>query len=1824
MDDDDGQTLVLAQTASDVVVKDVGFVASKLEEESAAAGRQQEAMNLEETVKGKEEEKEEEEETAKAAPSKEQEEVPERQKLETAARVKEEEEKQMSEAPEALQQQHLTTLDPRKEEEAVHRDEGELGKEAPSYHQNEKKRVQALLQDERQKKKPSSSSSSSSKRRGGHGSNDERKKDEEEEEEEDVCYICFDGGDLVMCDRKSCPKAYHLNCIGRDAAFFKKKGAWICGWHFCSACTKPGSFQCYMCPIAYCGGCVKDAGFVRVRKRKGLCEECLPIVIMIERNQNVNSEGVEVNFDDKETYEYMFKEYWLGLKNRLLLTMPELDEKGKPMKGNHGAAAEEDGRSDTENQDPSDVDDRGVDDEYDQDGVNDLDWGKGSRKKIKVSPENLVMENKAVAFSEGGEEKEEEENAYEQEEDVNDDDDDYYDDDMAVEVPPSRKIEGWASKEVLDFIIHMNGDPVKPLTKFAVHRLLRSYIKQHQLEDPTKKTQITCDERLQVIFGKKKSMGLPEMYKQLKEHFPRKNPPVSAATKSFKEADRTAKDNTHEGDSGAADKFDRDPAKDKWRGQRRSEEKFERPDRNDFAAITPKNIDQIYLRRALLEHLLDDAEFERKVVDTFVRIRVPGNASTSETCYRLVLVTGTRQQSEAYRAGKKLTNFVLEILNLQRKEDLTIDLVSNQDFSEEECQRLQQSIKCGFIKRLTVGQVEAKAIDLQEAKFIDWLETERQRLVNLRDRASEKGRKKEYPTTQCSFLTIFFCLLTACVEKLEELNNPTIRAAKLQARPEVSADPHMRPGYESDEKPYWNGERGEGRSWTKDQRDYLQEPQSDADDWRAAGRSRSDHWSGDRTGSRFAKDEFQTPVFDQTKSYQGGGLQRERVGPASTLPPLSNIGVTFPEARVLNPAASADIIENEKVWHYKDPTGTIQGPFSMEQLRKWNTTGLFPIDLRIARTGQTMDDSILLTNALAGRFTEERDSWRDNMTSDDSGPAVSGAAVDAFAERLKGEIGGSTAYDLATAAGNGSLRPLTSQAPNLSSSVPLATGSSTPTGSGQQVTWDQLTKHQQQLYLQRKEMLQRQQQQQQQLLAASQASKKSGGISQGISFGALMPLLQAHLPPEQNQQLNSLYQKFKQSEITREDFVRGARVIVGDQVLTTAAKPIQLSAEQLSASRPPAQPLQAASLQQQQKEQEELMQMASHTHQQSIQQPHQQPKLEVQPHTSLQSNQTKPPLPLPPQQSKPSDQAQLTADSTEYPDQHVTPSMLSQQAKHEVEKPLVTTQPARPHVPLQQPQITPSPSPFGSFQPRPPLITPQTVGPVAHPSQSPVQRVSTLPQFSAMPAQSLAAQLKPGVSSPTSDSSLQPEKPLSKYAKQKLRKEQKRHSYSSFLLFFDQVSQQPHTGPVSVPTTPPSLVNSASVLGSGVGTTQTPSTGGVVPVQGQNSMHQQGLATAPVSQPLSAAVKTPPKVLPLAGQKKPAEPMPQASQPASKKQKLQGGEADQSIDQLNDVTAVSGVNLREEEEQLLAGPKEESRTTAAMRKFVQEEEERLFLEKGPLRTKAQAIAAKCGIKSVSEDVERCLSMCVEERLRSMLYKLIKLSKQRCDLEKDMHKVVVTSDPRRQVLLMKKRSKEASEKKLAEENERLRKLNEKKDKGPLADAENEDLRAKVQKAQQEEEDKMRANAANVAARAAVGADDMLTKWQLLAAEGLAKRQGGGATTNEATRARTVDETSVSREQNRQQDEGGIRSGSGPGRPGTEQEGGAPAVAAIPGRAPGSGLGIHRTSSLRQPGTVQAGRPQRSIMVKDVIAFLEREPQMSKSKLLYRLYEREQKS
>lgn len=57
-----------------------------------------------------------------------------------------------------------------------------------------------------------------------------------------------------------------------------------------------------------------------------------------------------------------------------------------------------------------------------------------------------------------------------------------------------------------------------------------------------------------------------------------------------------------------------------------------------------------------------------------------------------------------------------------------------------------------------------------------------------------------------------------------------------------------------------------------------------------------------------------------------------------------------------------------------------------------------------------------------------------------------------------------------------------------------------------------------------------------------------------------------------------------------------------------------------------------------------------------------------------------------------------------------------------------------------------------------------------------------------------------------------------------------------------------------------------------------------------------------------------------------------------------------------------------------------------------------------------------------------------------------------------------------------------------------------------------------KANKEEDDKMRTTAANVAARAAVGGDDMLSKWQLMAEQARQKREGGQDGTSSAIPAK----------------------------------------------------------------------------------------------------------
>ncbi|KAG9147148.1 hypothetical protein Leryth_005379 [Lithospermum erythrorhizon] len=363
------------------------------------------------------------------------------------------------------------------------------------------------------------------------------------------------------------------------------------------------------------------------------------------------------------------------------------------------------------------------------------------------------------------------------------------------------------------------------------------------------------------------------------------------------------------------------------------------------------------------------------------------------------------------------------------------------------------------------------------------------------------------------------------------------------------------------------------------------------------------------------------------------------------------------------------------------------------------------------------------------------------------------------------------------------------------------------------------------------------------------------------------------------------------------------------------------------------------------------------------------------------------------------------------------------------------------------------------------------------------------------------------------------------------------------------------------------------------------------------SQMDRNLLVPSVPSPIAAAnsSKTPTKN-PLVGENKPLEALGSSLPPSSKKQKVSGcALLDQSIEQLNDVTAVSGVNLREEEEQLFSGLKEDTQVSEASRRVVQEEEDRLILQKIPLQKKLAEIMAKSGLMSIGSDVEKCLSLCVEERMRGLMSSLIRLSKQRVDIEKPRHRTFITTDVRRKIVGINQKVRVEWEKKQAEEG-KLQKLNEPE--GSDGEKEKDQSRARPLKvvANKEEDEKMRATAANVAARAAVGGDDMLYKWQLMAEQARQKREGltDGVTGSQADK-------DVSRKT--------LTVGKG-ARDHQEAE--------------------KRSQLSSSPGTVRKlGRNQvimaqnrvaRAMSVKDVIAVLEREPQMSRSTLIYSLYDK----
>ncbi|XP_047980326.1 transcription initiation factor TFIID subunit 4b-like isoform X3 [Salvia hispanica] len=672
------------------------------------------------------------------------------------------------------------------------------------------------------------------------------------------------------------------------------------------------------------------------------------------------------------------------------------------------------------------------------------------------------------------------------------------------------------------------------------------------------------------------------------------------------------------------------------------------------------------------------------------------------------------------------------------------------------------------------------------------------------------------------------------------------------------------------------------------------------------------------------------------------------------------------------------------------------------------------------------------------------------------------------------------------------------------------------------------------------------------MTSSSQQSVSALKLNKQVPFGMLLPIIQPQLDKDRAMQLHTLYFKLKKNEISKDGFVRHMRSIVGDQMLKMAVYKLQTQAARNTQAAP----------NQFQPQPQAGRQMPSDLS-----------------NSISDSNATK------------SREMERQADS--HGAQVGQLSTSTSGLGHEMKHPAFPAQGINKQQHMQFSQTSfPTYGSAGSGYPPFQTTSAASSAPIRPQPHDSQMRSHSLTDPKKIPAGSLShmnskpalqqnqVQWPPSTSKEQKNSITSSMTHVKQEPSDQLNEHQRLGSAASGNLNLKDESfdiQSSRTGL----TAPATLMPSSSVSSPSPSLMET------------NIMSSSRIPSLTTPVGLGSNSKAPLKK-PMAGQKKPME-APGSSPPSSKKQKVSGSFVDQSIEHLNDVTAVSGVNLREEEEQLFSGSKEDSRVSEASRRVVQEEEEKLILQKIPLQKMMVEIMAKCGLKNMSSDVERCLSLCTEERMRGILSNVIRLSKQRVDVEKSRHKTVITSDVRQQIMAINSKAREDWEKKQAE-TEKSQKLSESESStGADGDKDKDDSRGKSVKVNKEEDDKMRATAANVAVRAATGVGDITSRWQLMIE---AKQKQGGS------------DTSSTPQTNKDVGRKPLATSTRNTRENQESEKRDPSAA------------LTTPASIRKVARNQVVVPRvaRSVSVKDVIAVLEREPQMAKSTLLYRLYNR----
>ncbi|KXG22029.1 uncharacterized protein At5g08430-like isoform X2 [Sorghum bicolor] len=806
-------------------------------------------------------------------------------------------------------------------------------------------------------------------------------------EGEDYCFVCKDGGDLRVCDFRGCHKAYHPACVEKDTDFLNSDEEFICEWHTCFICKGRSRYYCFCCPWhTFCQGCVKQAEFVPVlRKTKGFCTNCLRMAIMIEKNVDVDSDGERVDFSDRTTYEFLFKEYWEEIvKDKEGMTLDKLEKAYASLKKGLNCKQDLDLEKVRDEERSSDDDFVGNSDDDDDNKPSSITKFNGASNTMKF----FLREDKSMK------------NGY----------------------------VGWGSKELIEFLSSIGKDTLNSLDQHGAAEVVRAYIQQNGLfAKDNKKKLVLCDDKLKNLFRRSK-VRYNRIFSLLGKHIA---------------VDMTSEDETFVNSDNNNETFVRK----KTRIGNYSSNTPE-INKKCFAALVRHNIDLIYLKKSLVVDLLKEPDtFDSKVIGCFVKVKIdPYDYSfymhktlrQHKKLHQLGLVTGTRKSSEEYKINNVSTDVILCISSIP---DVKISSLSDDEFDEEECQDLRLLAKNESFKRPTVGELEEKARSLRRDIMSHWISKELQRLERLIDRASEKGWHKEkfeyldkkqllrnpseqqrlleevprvIPEMEDSQDTEFQVtgqdkpiqksivalqgtngtgspFLKSCTEKKFKVTTAytdggtaVIHTSNQSTKAAIAFSPvlpkylHRQAATEAnnagDISPIQKLDAEGAKASTDGDKTVTDIPHGSIEATKA-------NTAGEAPGAflekQCAKGADVITIEDDDDGnnnhpcYKGQQTAvvafQEKTAVVVDLE-ADDAGGNHPVQHETNSRGHRHAKVNgevpQRIWYYLDPQGEEQGPFIMQHLRMWWESGFFTKDFRVWRAGQTSNEAILLTDAL--------------------------------------------------------------------------------------------------------------------------------------------------------------------------------------------------------------------------------------------------------------------------------------------------------------------------------------------------------------------------------------------------------------------------------------------------------------------------------------------------------------------------------------------------------------------------------------------------------------------------------------------------------------------------------------------------------------------------------------------------------------------------------------------------------------------------------------------------------------------------------------------